>query len=68
MLLDALPPKPANAVFRVRVKGKIQRLGFNDLREARWFAQQQAAPGQCVEIIDWITGRLIESCAGRRLL
>jgi hypothetical protein len=54
-----LPPKPANAVFRIRGDGRIYDIGFNNRSEAESAARGHVAPGKRVEIIDGVTGQVV---------
>jgi hypothetical protein len=59
--MSDLPPRPANAVFRIRVDGRVHReIGFSSVQEAEWAAQQQVAPGRQVEIFDEVTGQTVK--------
>lgn len=58
--MTALPPRPSNVVFRIRVVGKVFNIGFNNLQEAEQAAHGHIAPRRLVEIIDGVTGQLIK--------
>jgi hypothetical protein len=58
-MMDRLPPKPANATFEVRVQGKPP-VSSNQLIEAQWTARAAAEAGLDAEIIDGVTGQVIE--------
>jgi hypothetical protein len=58
--MSDLPPRPANAVFKIRLNGRILSIGFNNLQEAEQAARAHLTPGQQVEIIDGVTGRPVK--------
>jgi hypothetical protein len=57
--MSELPPKPANAVFEIRVQGRPP-LRTNQLIEAQWASRAAAKAGLEAEIRDGVTGEVIE--------
>jgi hypothetical protein len=55
-----LPPRPANAVFRFRINGKMMNIATNKLIEAEWIARREASPVTVVEIFDAVTGAVLK--------
>jgi hypothetical protein len=61
MLMDQLPPRPANTVFGIEIDGRRSpRPGFNSIAEAEQAATGLIAQGRKVAIFDLVMGRIVK--------
>jgi hypothetical protein len=52
--------RPPNAVFRIRVDGRLFDIKFQTMGEAEAVASGHVAPGRTVEIIDDVSGETVK--------
>lgn len=58
------PPQPTNVVFEIRVKGR-RLVRTPELTDAQWAVRAAAEAGEGAEIVDALTGQVIEQLPPR---